>query len=67
MVIRLPLDPYWENAVQWWSKQPGPANSGDYYAWMAEQGAIGLPRAVFTNYLEFEHEEDALLFRLRWA
>ena len=67
MVIRLPLEPYWHNAVTWWADQHTCGNIADYYQWMANQGVVGLPRAKFTDYLEFANPYEALIFRMKWA
>ena len=53
MVIRLPLDPYWHNAATWWLENVGFNQASEYDEWLAEQGVVGMPRAVFTNYLEY--------------
>jgi hypothetical protein len=65
-MIKLPIDPYWENAINWFveHKQGG---IRDFHRWLAEQGVVGLPRNEFTPYLEFINPYQAIIFRIKWA
>ena len=67
MVIRLPLEPYWHNAITWYQDHVDVNDAQGYLNWMSDQGVIGLPRKIFTNYLEFENDADATAFVLRWG
>jgi hypothetical protein len=64
-MIKLPIDPYWENAITWFSEHKH-GGIRDFHRWMAEQGVVGLPRNDFTPYLEFINPYQALIFRMKW-
>ena len=66
LMITLPIEPYWANATTWYI-QHTPGTIEEFHAWLSGQGVIGLPREVFTPYLEFDNEYDAIIFRIKWG
>ena len=66
LMITLPIEPYWANATTWYI-QHNEGTIEQFHAWLKYQGVIGLPREVFTPYLEFNNEYDAIIFRIKWG
>lgn len=66
-MIKVPIEPYWFNAVEWWMTNHN-SNTEDFHAWLRLQGAtVVADRAVFYPWVDFEQEEYAVLFILRWS
>lgn len=66
LMITLPIEPYWANATTWYIQHTS-GTVEEFHAWLSGQGVIGLPREVFTPYLEFDNEYDAIIFRIKWG
>ena len=66
LMITLPIEPYWANATTWYIQNTA-GTIKEFHAWLEYQGVIGLPRGVFTPYLEFTNEYDAIIFRIKWG
>ena len=66
LMITLPIEPYWANATTWYI-QHTPGTIEEFHSWLSGQGVIGLPCKVFTPYLEFDNEYDAIIFRIKWG
>ena len=66
LMITLPIEPYWANAITWYLEHIS-GNIKQFHAWLSGQGVIGLPRKVFTPYLEFDNEYNAIIFRIKWG
>ena len=66
VVTRLPIDPYWINAAQWWLANHN-YNNEEFCCWLKEQGVVIVKRYHFYPWLDFHDYEAALIFQLRWA
>lgn len=65
-MTQLPVEPYWINAGWWWIVNRN-ENVDEYHAWLREQGVVVTNRNEYFPWIEFENEEDATMFMLRWA
>lgn len=73
-MIKIPIDPYWENAIRHWifSRSNIPINSRQeeidlWWQWLEEQGVVVHKDKTFNPYLEFTCDKMATAFMLRWA
>ena len=65
-MTRLPIEPYWVNAAEWWLANRN-SNNEEFRFWLYTQGVYPVVRKTFYPWIEFEDPEQALLFQLRWA
>ena len=76
-IIKVPVDPYWINAVHWYSKNimydniynslERQAELERYDAWMESQGATVVRNGDYYPWLHFTDPSAATMFILRWA
>lgn len=73
-MIRIPIDPYWENAIRYWvfSRNNIPITSRQeeidlWWQWLEEQGVVVHKDKTFNPYLEFTCDKMATAFMLKWA
>jgi hypothetical protein len=66
VVTRLPIEPYWVNAAEWWIKHHD-CNNDKFNYWLYTQGVFPVKRRSFYSWIEFEDPEQALMFQLKWA
>ena len=65
-MTRLPIEPYWVNAAEWWLANCNSDNEAFCY-WLYTQGVFPAKRHSFYPWVEFENPEDAVVFQLRWS
>ena len=65
-MIRLPIEPYWVNAAEWWLENRN-SNSEEFRYWLYTQGVFPVRRTSFYPWIEFEDPELATMFQLRWS
>lgn len=73
-MIRIPLDPYWSNAIQHWIASRSEIPMTDrkveidlWHEWLESQGVLVYKGVGYQPYLEFECDTMATAFMLRWA
>jgi hypothetical protein len=66
VMTRLPIEPYWVNAAEWWLENHN-NNNEEFRFWLYTQGVFPAVRKTFYPWIEFEDPEQALMFQLRWA
>ena len=73
-MIRIPIDPYWSNAIQNWIASRSDIAMTDrseeirlWHSWLQEQGVLVYHGSGFQPYLEFTCDSQATAFMLRWA
>jgi hypothetical protein len=65
-MIKVPIEPYWFNAVEWWMTTNND-NIIEFNNWLTSQGAIVIERTQFYPWVDFDTEENAVLFILMWG
>jgi len=65
-MYKLPVDPYYFNAANWWLQNRNHDNE-EFKEWMREQGTIIKDRDAYYPWLDFEYSFSMTLFRLRWS
>ena len=73
-MIRIPLDPYWTNAIEHWiaSRSNIPMTDRNeeidlWWQWLEDQGVVVNRTATYRPYLEFTCDSMATAFMLRWS
>jgi hypothetical protein len=74
-LIKVPVEPYWVNAVQWYvencmgicTEENQKKELAKYDAWMSEQGAHIIRIGDYYPWLHFTDPVAATMFMLRWA
>lgn len=66
VMTRLPIEPYWVNAAEWWIENHN-SNTEEFGYWLYTQGVSPVMRKSFFPWIEFEHANQALIFQLKWA
>jgi len=65
-MYKLPVDPYYFNAANWWLQNRN-TNNGEFRAWLKEQGTEIQKHDSYYPWLDFEYSFAMTLFRLRWS
>jgi hypothetical protein len=66
VMTRLPIEPYWVNAAEWWLANHN-SNTEEFRFWLYTQGVFPVRRRSFYPWIEFEDPEQALMFQLKWS
>jgi len=65
-MYKLPVDPYYFNAANWWLQNRNHDNE-EFKAWLKEQGCEIQKHDSYYPWLDFEYSFSMTLFRLRWS
>ena len=65
-MTKLPVEPYWVNAANWWLKNHND-NNHEFNLWLREQGVHVVKRDKFYPWIEFHEPVHAVIFQLKWS
>lgn len=65
-MYRLPVDPYYVNAANWWLENNNSDND-QFKAWLGGQGTIIEEHDTYYPWLDFESGLLMVLFRMKWS